>query len=168
MIRIPPPPTTPSFEKSAKPLLLALEPSRSWFVLLVVLHMLCVVAVFIAAIATWIKLALVAVIATSFVYHYKLHINPAHLVWRNGNRWFVNDVDAVWELSSIGFFSRWLIILSLTPINPDKQGFIARYQRTKKFIIPFDALDEERFRLLRVRLKIEGFELLNPVEEEWK
>lgn len=60
------------------------------------------------------------------------------------------------ELQSIDFFSRWLVILTLH----------TETGRNEKFVIPFDALSENTFRLLRVRLRIEGFTLLNPKEPD--
>lgn len=129
------------------------------------LHGLCIVAVFVSAIPIWIKALLVAVVATSLACHLKQFTTP-QLVWRNANRWFVNDEETPVELSSINFFSRWLVILSLSgaKVKSDRltDRLINHFGRTRKFIIPFDSLDEETFRLLRVRLRIEGYELLNP------
>ncbi len=162
--RTPPPATTPSFEKSAKPLLLALKPSRCWRVFFYTLHILCIVALFLTAISVWLKLLLAVLIAVSFIYQQHQHNNQTQLVWRNGNRWFVDDEQDPFELTAIDFFSRWLVILSLTPTDKNA-GLIARLRSRRKFVIPFDSLDENTFRLLRVRLRIEGFELLNPTEE---
>jgi len=164
MIRTPPPATTPSFEKSAKPLLLALKPSRCWQVFLYALHILCIAALFLTAIPVWIKLLLLLLIVVSFIYQQQQHTNPSQLIWRSGNRWFIDDESIAYELTSIDFFSRWLVILSLTPADQNT-GFLPRLKHRRKFSIPFDALDSEVFTLLRVRLRIEGFELLNPSED---
>ncbi len=164
MTRTPPPPTTPSFEKSAKPLLLALKPSRSWQLVFYTLHFLCVVALFLTAVPLWLKLLLALLIVASFIYQQRQHLTHTQLVWRNGNRWFVDDEQYPFELTAIDFFSRWLVILSLTPTDNDA-GTVARFRSTRKFVIPFDAVEKDSFRLLRVRLRIEGFELLNPAED---
>ncbi len=163
MIRKPPPATTPSFEKSAKPLLLALKPSRCWQWFLYLLHALCVVAVVISSIPGWSKALLLCLVAISFIYQHRQHQRLSQLVWRNGNRWFVDDEQTRYELASIDFFSRWLVILSVTPA--DSTGWYQRLRRTRKFMILFDSVDDDTFRLLRVRLRIEGFELLNPFED---
>ena len=127
--------------------------------------MLCLVAVFIAAIPVWVKLLLALVVIASFVYQQQQRSVLSQLVWRSGNRWFVDNEQKVCELTSINFFSRWLVILSLSPAD-DASGLIAKLKHTRKFVIPFDSLDENTFRLLRVRLHIEGFELLNPVDDD--
>ena len=170
MSRTPPPATTPSFEKSAKPLLLTLKPSRTFRLFLFVLHGLCIAALFIAAIPVGVKLLLAIVIVASLVYHLKQQAIAPQLIWRNANRWFVDDEQAAVELSSINFFSQWLVIISLSEGKDGarKKGSAAvfgRFNRTRKFIIPFDSLTKESFRLLRVRLRIEGYELLNPPAE---
>ena len=56
------------------------------------------------------------------------------------------------RLKGIDFFSRWLVILTLRTASG----------RNAKYVIPCDALSENTFRLLRVRLRIEGFTMLNP------
>ena len=168
MSRTPPPATTPSFEKSAKPLLLTLKPSRSYQLFLFLLHSLCVAALFIAAIAVWIKLLLMIAVIASFLFHFKQHTNTPQLVWRNANRWFVNDEQSAVELSSINFFSQWLVIISLSREKESTAGLSGQFTRTRKFVIPFDSLNKESFRLLRVRLRIEGYELLNPPAETIK
>ena len=163
MNRTPPPDTTPSFEKSAKPLSLALKPSRAvkWF--LITTHLLAAVAATISAIPLIIKLLLIATVAVSLTYNLNQNNKPTHLVWRPGNRWFINDAQLPAELTAINFFSRWLVIVTLLQsTKSENESFLAKLKRKQKFIIPFDAVDSEVFRLLRVRLRIEGYEILNP------
>ena len=112
-------------------------------------------------------LLVIAVIA-SFLFHFKQHTNTPQLVWRNANRWFVNDEQSAVELSSINFFSQWLVIISLSREKESTAGLSGQFTRTRKFVIPFDSLNKESFRLLRVRLRIEGYELLNPPAETIK
>ena len=132
------------------------------------LHGLCVVALFIAAIAVWVKILLVVVVAVSLTFQLKQQAISPQLIWRNANRWFVNDEQSAVELSSINFFSQWLVIISLSEGKDGARkkdgaaGLSGRLYPTRKFIIPFDSLSKESFRLLRVRLRIEGYELLNP------
>ena len=63
-----------------------------------------------------------------------------------------NSKPVAAELKSIDFFSRWLVILTLH----------TEAGRNEKYVIACDSLSENTFRLLRVRLRIEGFILLNP------
>ena len=169
MSRTPPPATTPSFERSAKPLLLALKPSAVWFLFLLVLHLLAIVAIVIAAIPLAAKILLTLCILARFVLHSKQHRQEVQLVWRTGNRWFINDSQKPAELFAINFFSRHLVILSLLSEASEAGRFTPHFfARKRKFVIPFDSLDKETFRLLRVRLRIEGHELLNPAEETIK
>lgn len=128
------------------------------------LHCLCVVALFLTAIPFLIKLLLGLLVVASFVYQQHQHHNQSQLVWRSGNRWFVDDDEHVYELTAIDFFSRWLVILSLSPAA-DNAGFIEKLRSRRKFVILFDSVPEDTFRLLRVRLRVEGFELLNPAED---
>jgi len=134
------------------------------------LHGLCVVALFIAAIPVWVKLLMAIVVVASLLFHLKQQTTTPQLIWRNANRWFVDDEQSAAELSSINFFSQWLVIISLSSgknadRGKDGASGIDRFTRTRKFIIPFDSLNKETFRLLRVRLRIEGYELLNPPAE---
>jgi len=168
MNRTPPPATTPSFEKSAKPLLLALKPSRSWFIFLLALHTLAAIAIVIAAIPLPIKLLLLLSAIASLIYHLKQQSVKTQLVWRNGNRWFVDDEQSHRELRAIDFFSRWLVIFSLSGAHSGNSYLRRIFTAKRKYVIPFDAVDEDTFRLLRVRLRIEGYELLNPPEEDIK
>ena len=117
---------------------------------------------------------MIILIAASLLYHLKQQKFTPQLVWRNANRWFVNDEQSAVELSSINFFSQWLVIISLSGKQDEagkKRGvtdLTDQLSRTRKFIIPFDSLNTESFRLLRVRLRIEGYDLLNPPEETIK
>ena len=168
MNRTPPPATTPSFEKSAKPLLLTLKPSWVWFLFLLGLHLLAILAVLIAAIPVAVKLLMLVLIPVSFVLQTRQQQQKTQLVWRTGNRWFINDEQSAYALHAVDFFSRWLVILSVLTESPDNSGMRRYFGRKRKFIIPFDALDKDTFRLLRVRLRIEGHDLLNPPAETIK
>jgi len=151
---------SPSFEKSAKPLLLALSPSRCWLFFLLSLHVLAIIATWIAAIGIAWKLPIGIGLCASLILYMAAIFTQMH-GRRSGNRWFVDREQSVSELVSVDFISRWLVILSLN--NTDR-----RRQRNRQYIIPFDAVDADSFRLLRVRLRIEGYELLNPATEEIK
>jgi len=157
--------TSQSFEKSAIPLVLALKPSRILRTLSVICHVLAVIAVFLSDIPLVIQLTLSVVIFASLGYNYRQDGKSQLLIWRAGNRWVIEGDSTTQyaaninspsslaaELCSIDFFSRHLVILTLrTETN-----------RNEKFVIPCDVLSENTFRLLRVRLRIEGFALLNP------
>jgi len=99
----------------------------------------------------------------SLKFHYHHHLHPTRLIWRSGNRWFIEDEAEAHTLTAINFFSRWLVILTLS--KPAEEGSPWMPWRSKrKFIMPFDALDKDTFRQLRVRLRIESTGLLNPTD----
>jgi len=148
--------------------LLELRPSRVWIVFLSALHLLALLAITIAAIPLIAKGLLVIVVLVSLIVHLKHSSQPVQLVWRTGNRWFINDDQSPAELHAVNFFSRWLVIITLLT-EPTTAGLLSGlFKPRRKFIIPFDSLDVDTFRLLRVRLRIEGHELLNPPEETIK
>ncbi|OED36676.1 hypothetical protein AB833_26365 [Chromatiales bacterium (ex Bugula neritina AB1)] len=119
-------------------------------------HVFAVVAVMIAAVPLWLQSTLCALAGLSLYVNIRHHCKALQIVWRSGDHWFINDDTSAAALHSIDFFSRWLVILTLTQSTHSK----------RKVIVVYDALDSDVFRLLRVRLKIEGYSLLNPAEEE--
>ena len=168
--------------------MLDLKVSPCWLVFLVALHLLAGAAIVITSFGAVTKALLLCITVVSLLYQRRMQQTPIQLVWRNGNRWFINEQSAPAKLISVNFFSRWLVIISLLPqidSNPGKtnQGkrnhgnnsmhtvihllrtLLNRTIHKRKFIIPFDALSEDTFRLLRVRLRIEGYESINPPEE---
>lgn len=123
------------------------------------------------------QLLAAAIIAASLGYNYHADNQRRLVIWRAGNRWMIDlnteiqrsDSDTespinnhanssyysntiAAELQAIDFFSRWLVILTLHT----ESG------HNRKFVIPCDSLSTNNFRLLRVRLRVEGFGLLNP------
>ena len=129
------------------------------------LHLLALVAVAIAAIPVFAKPLLAVALIASLIYQLRDSKHQTQLVWRTGNRWFIDADQHPSRLVAINFFSRWLVILSLQPEKPDTDSLTSPLLRRQKFVLPFDSLDEDTFRLLRVRLRIEGFEMLNPSDE---
>ena len=112
-----------------------------------------------------IKIAIALGILASFAYQLYLHRQPKTLVWRTGNRWFVPPDNTAAELVEVNFISRWLVIITLR--ESAKRGPLGFHKKTR-YIIPLDSLDAKRFRLLRVRLRVEAFECLNPSEPALK
>lgn len=149
--------TTPSFAKSAIPLSLTLRPSRLYLTGILALHILAFVAVSLAAIPVALKIIIAILVAASLGYNGSIALKHTQLIWRAGNVWLIETQDNqhTAHLNSINFLSRWLVIISLQVEN----------QRLQKFIIPFDAVNTDSFRLLRVRLRIEGHAILNPEDE---
>lgn len=113
-------------------------------------------AVLLAAIPLSATVIALALIAVSALYNHHQDSRPQALIWRAGKRWVIEatdpQTDTTAELHRIDFLSRWLVILTLR----------RQTGRTVKFVIPYDALSKDTFRLLRVRLRIEGYFLLNP------
>ncbi len=164
-----------SFEKSAIPLFLALKPSRILRTLTATCHLLAIIAVFLSTVPLLVQLILSVAITLSLYYNHRQDSREQFLIWRAGNRWLIEtarpaltaaydeahqDISGAGtstgtstaELKGIDFFSRWLVILTLRTATGHNE----------KYVIPCDALSENTFRLLRVRLRIEGFTLLNP------
>lgn len=123
-----------------------------------VLHLLAVTATALASIALLPKLLIGLAVIISLGFNLRDSLAKKQLIWRAGNNWAIELQEnhyRVAKLTAINFLSRWLVIISLKAEN----------QRPEKFIIPFDAVNANSFRLLRVRLRIEGHQLINPDEE---
>ena len=151
----PPPPTTPSFEKSAIPLLLTVKPSRAYISAIVALHCLAVAALVMADIPAVIEFTLTVLVVVSLIYNLHQETRTTKLIWRAGNRWSIEHQNRPLQaatLHSVDFVSRWLVIITLKPAE-------ARRQR---LVIPFDSVGKDSYRLFRVRLRIEAHSLLNP------
>ncbi len=151
----PPPPTTPSFEKSAIPLLLTVKPSPLFLSAIVVLHCLAVAALVIADIPPAIEFAVTVLVVISLIYNLHQETRTTKLIWRAGGRWSLEQQGSRANnatLHSVDFMSRWLVIITLQPND-------ARRQR---LVIPFDSVRKDSYRLFRVRLRIEAHSLLNP------
>lgn len=151
----PPPPTTPSFAKSAIPLHLSLKPSHTYILCILFIHSLALIATGISAIPLLIKLIIGLAVIVSLGYNINDSLTRHRLIWRAGNHWVIDDdpmQSGRAQLTAIDFLSRWLVIITLK----DDQ------KRRQRYVIPFDALSTNSYRLLRVRLRIEGHGLLNP------
>jgi hypothetical protein len=93
----------------------------------------------------------------SLVYNLVMLYRPCQIVWHAGNRWTIKRSATTYvhaELASVDFLSRWLVILTLKPSDT----------RAERLVIPFDSVEKASYRLLRVRLRIEGHRLINPTE----
>jgi len=138
--------------------LLALKPSKFYLAAIAIVHALACVALYLTAVNFLLKTVILALVLASMWLNIQQNLNPAQLVWRSGNRWFIDcvngDSDRA-ELHGIDFFSRWLVIISLR----------IKGRRSQRHIIVFDALSANTFRLFRVRLRVEGFALLNPDQQ---
>lgn len=125
---------------------------------MLVLHGLAIAAVCIAFIPWPVKTVLVTAIVAGLCINGYEALKSRQIIWRAGNRWFIDtekNQSSAAKLTAINFLSRWLVIISLKEEN----------QRAKKYIIPFDATNADSYRLFRVRLRIEGHELINPPDE---
>ena len=156
---IPPPHTTPSFAKSAIPLLLTIKPSRVALTVIVVLHLLALYALSLAAISPLFVAGLGVLVIASGVYNINHELRSRQLIWRAGDHWIINDdpdQPRTAQLKAIDFLSRWLVIITLREDN----------HKSVHLVIPFDSVDSNTFRLFRVRLRLEGHALLNPQDEQ--
>lgn len=160
MTLTPPPPTTLSFEKSAIPLSLIVKPSRLYIVAVVAIHLLTMAAIISAVLPQTVQWILSLMVAVSLLYNVVVARRTRSIVWHTGNHWSVKQ-DHLQQgppdyrhaaLTSVDFLSRWLVIITLKETN----------KSTERFVIPFDSMNKDSYRLFRVRLRIEGHGLMNP------
>lgn len=133
--------------------MLAVERSAVLAAVLALFHLLALIATGLAHIPLWVQLPIAALIALSYYCNHQLAAVPTTLVWHKGDHWHISRAKLVINhatLERVDFFSRWLVIITL------KSG-----RRLDKFVISRDSLDSDTFRLLRVRLRIEGIAQLS-------
>lgn len=154
--------TNPSFEKSAIPLSLNIKPSPVYLTSVVAFHLLALVAAASVAIPQSITTILALLTIISLVINLMMSTRTRRMTWHAGDRWtLITDshtrTDQKYseaKLTSVDFLSRWLVILTLQHHNLNSE----------RLVIPFDSMPKDRYRLLRVRLRIEAQRLLNPTD----
>ncbi len=153
-----PPPTTLSFKKSATPLSLTVKPSKLYLTAVWGFHLLALAATGAAALPLVIKCCIVTAVIISFGYNLLQASKTRYLIWHAGNRWTIGIHESELEhatLTAVDFLSQWLVIITVT----SEQG------RAMRIVIPFDSVLKDSYRLLRVRLRIEGHQLINPTDQ---
>ena len=98
------------------------------------------------------KVIVIIFVVVSFLYQKNKLYRYKKLLWLKENDWVIfdaleNEINV--RLSSLSFSSSWLVILALR--TEDNKAI--------NLLVPFDALNKESFRLLKVKLTI-----LKPAE----
>ncbi len=141
-----------SSPKYASPLILKPETSRVFIGLFAIAH-LGALAVVLPLNFSWvIKISLLTLVAVSMfvVLRGKGFANVNILTWKEGSEWVLELNDGTqYEtyLLPSSYVSPWLVVLNFSK---------AENQRGRSVTLFRDALDEESFRRLRVRLRMDG------------
>ena len=116
------------------------------------MHLMALLAITVATLPELVHWLAVVLVLISLAINLSTLRRTRRVVWYEGNRWTIDNPQRKATLRSIDFLSRWLVIITLKP----QSGFPSRV------VIPFDSLSKDSYRLLRVRLRIEGHALINP------
>lgn len=144
----------------ASPLILEFHTSTVFQLYLSGVHALAIVAVIFSSLSLVISMLIISMISLSFLYQKKYQNKVKKMVWLSGKEMALHyqyDEAVSAQLSTLSFSIAWLVILVL------------RTERDKlvSVLIPFDSLDAESFRLLKVRLTIISYkELVSRAEDE--
>lgn len=141
-----------SSPKYASPLILKPETSRVFIGLFAIAHLGALAVVLPLNLSWVIKISLLSLVAVSMfvVLRGKGFSNVNILTWKEGGEWVLELSDGTqYEtyLLPSSYVSPWLVVLNFSK---------AENQRGRSVTLFRDALDEESFRRLRVRLRIDG------------
>ena len=131
----------------ASPLTLDLVISKLLAYYLMSIHGLAVFAVFYSAIPVTIKFLCFLFISIHFIYQWGRRFLTKKMIWMNANEWLAFDHQGKRDeltLSSVSLLVSWLVILVFKKNDAKK----------KLVLIPYDSLNKDAFRLLKVRLNI--------------
>ena len=98
-------------------------------------------------------------IVVSFLYQKNKLFRYKKLLWSKENDWVIfDDLDngVNVRLTPLSFSSSWLVILALRTEN----------NKAVNLLVPYDALSEESFRLLKVKLTILKPAELKPLTDD--
>ena len=136
----------------ASPLILEFNNSRIIQLYLISIHLLATLSLLLSALMPYQKVIVIIFVVVSFLYQKNKLYRYKKLLWLKENDWVIfdaleNEINV--RLSSLSFSSSWLVILALR--TEDNKAI--------NLLVPFDALNKESFRLLKVKLTI-----LKPAE----
>ena len=140
-----------SSQKYASPLVLKPETSRVFVGIFSAAHLGASLAVLPLDLSLEIKISLMAILVISLfvVLRSKGLANVTTLTWKEGNEWVLelrNGSQYETHLLPSSYVSPWLVVLNFSK---------AENHRSRSVTLFRDALDDESFRRLRVRLGIE-------------
>ena len=128
---------------------LTLEPHSSHLLksYLLTVHVLSLCAVIYASIGFFLKVLCIAFIVLHFYYLIKKLNRSLKVIWLDENNWRLFNNKNIYiaaYLTPWTFMSSWLVILV----------FKTEYGKTVSVCLPYDAVDNERFRSLKQRITI--------------
>lgn len=142
----------------ASPLILEFKTSKISHFYLLSVHCLAMTGLFYSGLPLILKLLLSLLIIISFFYLKKGEGQVIKAVWLSENDWVIVDrfgTQVASRLTPLSFRCSWLVILSL---KTDEGKNIS-------LMIPFDALDPDIFRQLKVKLKLIKPSIFSPSSE---
>jgi len=132
----------------ATPLLLDIQSSRQLFLLLIIISSLVIVSLLLASFAFYFKVLFLLLFSFFSFLSCRNINNERRIIWNENNEWEIIEagVSQNANLLPTSFISQWLSIFNFK-----------LHDNKKKTVLVFaDAVHEESFRKLRVRLKVDG------------
>ncbi|MCK5334881.1 MAG: hypothetical protein KAQ67_01900 [Gammaproteobacteria bacterium] len=130
-----------------KPLTLKLHSSAVLKYYLICVHILAVFAVFYATLNTSLQIMSLLFITAYYFYQNNKSDRVKEVVWLQDNNWKLyeqQDTFTEARLTPESFLSSWLVILA----------FKAESGKRVNILVPYDAVDKESFRRLKLRITI--------------
>jgi len=143
----------------ASPLILEFKHSRVIQLYLISIHFLAILSLLLSALMPYQKAIVLIFIVVSFLYQKNKLFRYKKLLWSKENDWVIfDDLDngVNVRLTPLSFSSSWLVILALRTEN----------NKAVNLLVPYDALSEESFRLLKVKLTILKPAELKPLTDD--
>ena len=143
----------------ASPLTLEFKRSNVVLFYLSGIHTLAVIALLLSTISILLIVIVLVLLFISFVYQKSRLFQYKKVIWQQENDWVLfdssgNETNA--HLTSLSFSCSWLVILVLRDDN----------KKSINLLVPFDALNKESFRQLKVKITILKPEELKAITDE--
>ena len=138
----------------ATPLRLEIKPSRVYLMYVAMLVGVACLSIFSLNINAGFKIIVFIIILYASVAILLYNNQSKTIIWKQDNCWHIIGVD---QQASI--LADSIVLPGVTILN-----FKLSSGAKKSIVIFFDAIDDELFRKLRVRLKVSSAKLLNPTD----
>ena len=132
----------------ATPLQLDIRSSRQSIVLLTIIVLFVVISLLLVSLAMYFKFLFLMFFLFFTFLSYKNINNEKTVVWKEGNEWELVEAGVSQSASLLAdsFISQWVSILN----------FKLQNNKIKTVLVFSDAIQSQQYRMLRVRLKVEG------------
>jgi hypothetical protein len=132
----------------ATPLQLDIQSSRQLALLLAVIGALVVISLLIVSFIFYLNILFLFLFLSLVFINYKNINIEKIIVWKEGNKWEITEegVSINASLLASSFVSQWLTVLNFKLDN----------KQSKTVLVFTDAIHQDQFRRLRVRLKVDG------------